>query len=691
MLKKSNAFKFLIGTFAVLALGFTLSVGAAMDFGPSTLKVGSKGEYVKTLQTLVGATADGSFGPMTAAKVKAWQASNGLTADGMFGNMSKAKANAGGVVVTPSENLCPNGMTLASNCMTAPSNGGVVSGGAGNLSSATLMGSPSNVQAGESSMNTKVLGFQLRADSGSSLGIQNVRVNLVATGVGSTWPSRYIQGISVWQGANKVGSASVSQLSQNGTTYNATIALTGAVVAANTTSDFFVAVDVNTTIDTGDANNTFNVYVDSIRYVDGTGAILTSSYANTVLTQPMRFLKLSASASTKLTLSEDVTNPRDRTITTNYTSTTNDVSMLKFNVKAEGSNMIITKMALPATATGVVTTAGGDGFGGAAKIATYYKLKYNGAVVSSFTIASTNTSLTPVITFGDTSLTSASAAGTQGTSTALNGGVGQIVINAGSTGAFEVLADVKAMCDGVSVVSPCTAVVGDVFSAGDTLKVEYPSASLLAVTTAAPVGSTVVQDQTGAALGTSSTNRSGSATGFNATFRVQGINSTYVSSAFTPTLNTSGVLTSMVYTSTIDVAAVGNDFFINPIANHVTGSGTTTPNNTSSTAVGFNVQVLGSDNVYRAFGVVPTLNVNLSVTCVSGCIQQSLTSMKIPSGTTARFVVTTTLNDADTNIPAGAYKIAIYAVNADNGAGVAQFLTTPNYNFITAIAPNSFS
>jgi len=40
------------------------------------LKNGSKGEEVKQLQTKLGLTADGSFGPGTEAKVKEWQAAN---------------------------------------------------------------------------------------------------------------------------------------------------------------------------------------------------------------------------------------------------------------------------------------------------------------------------------------------------------------------------------------------------------------------------------------------------------------------------------------------------------------------------------------------------------------------------------------------------------------------------------------
>lgn len=88
--------KFLIGTFVAFVLLVGVTASASYDFGSTTLRVGSRGDYVKTLQTLVGASpVDGVFGPMTAAKVKVWQAANGLTADGVFGPMSMAKANLG--------------------------------------------------------------------------------------------------------------------------------------------------------------------------------------------------------------------------------------------------------------------------------------------------------------------------------------------------------------------------------------------------------------------------------------------------------------------------------------------------------------------------------------------------------------------------------------------------------------------
>jgi len=44
------------------------------------------------IQTLVGVTADGSFGPITVKAIAVWQSNNGLSPDGQFGPQSQAKA-----------------------------------------------------------------------------------------------------------------------------------------------------------------------------------------------------------------------------------------------------------------------------------------------------------------------------------------------------------------------------------------------------------------------------------------------------------------------------------------------------------------------------------------------------------------------------------------------------------------------
>src|SRR5690349_5380720 len=65
------------------------------------LRVGTHGEAVKTLQTALGVTADGKFGPGTAAAVKAFQEKNGLDADGMAGPETLAKVSAFAGTMTP--------------------------------------------------------------------------------------------------------------------------------------------------------------------------------------------------------------------------------------------------------------------------------------------------------------------------------------------------------------------------------------------------------------------------------------------------------------------------------------------------------------------------------------------------------------------------------------------------------------
>jgi putative chitinase len=62
------------------------------------LKVGSKGDNVKKLQTKLGTTADGAFGPGTEKLVKEWQSKNGLTADGIVGDGTWKKMFPGEVI-----------------------------------------------------------------------------------------------------------------------------------------------------------------------------------------------------------------------------------------------------------------------------------------------------------------------------------------------------------------------------------------------------------------------------------------------------------------------------------------------------------------------------------------------------------------------------------------------------------------
>jgi peptidoglycan hydrolase-like protein with peptidoglycan-binding domain len=62
------------------------------DYPGKALKVGSSGDAVKLVQSVVGVTPDGKFGPATKAAVVKWQAANPAAgpADGIVGKQTWA-------------------------------------------------------------------------------------------------------------------------------------------------------------------------------------------------------------------------------------------------------------------------------------------------------------------------------------------------------------------------------------------------------------------------------------------------------------------------------------------------------------------------------------------------------------------------------------------------------------------------
>lgn len=67
---------------------------AAIAAEAATIKVGSKGNWVKIWQEIVEADPDGKFGSVTKSKTKTYQTTNNLTADGIVGKKTWAKAFA---------------------------------------------------------------------------------------------------------------------------------------------------------------------------------------------------------------------------------------------------------------------------------------------------------------------------------------------------------------------------------------------------------------------------------------------------------------------------------------------------------------------------------------------------------------------------------------------------------------------
>jgi len=531
MLKYSKSFKFLIGTFAVLALGAFLTASAAWDFGTSTLKVGSKGEYVKTLQTLVGASpVDGVFGNGTKAKVMAWQANNGLTADGVFGNMSKAKANevstGGSYPAGCSSNMgfsTTTGQSCAGTVSTVPGctagalfssttgascsgtvTTGPLAGGAGDIQTVEVLSSVSGEKVGEGAVDHKVFAYTVEADNGSDISLNSVKLNLQRTGgSGSTKLNRYANNVSVWMGSTKVGSALVSSFSESANVYSKSIALSGAVIKADQKNTFYVTVDSLGNIDSTDlSSNTWTVTLESTRFSDATGAILTDSTASILKT--FEFASLATANDVELKVNLSTSNMKAATIKVSTTSSTNQVELTKFTMKAQGSDMVIDQIPVLFTTTETDLD----------EVTSNVTLKIGGNTYNETVV--TAGSATATVLFNDLNLSVSKDATLEGT-------------------IYADLNDIEA----------------STFDEGTTLKAEITSALVVAVS-----GNYIdVEDMNGDQLVTG--DRTGSAIGEAMTFRSQGVSTVMGTPTISKNVDTNGAVTQVTYTIPVTVTAFG--------------------------------------------------------------------------------------------------------------------------------------
>lgn len=372
--------KFLIGTFVVFALAFAMSASAAYDFGPTTLKVGSTGQYVMNVQTVVGAVpVDGIFGPGTKAKVMAWQASNGLVADGIVGPATKNAMNAGsysgttclpgqfdpmtGLPCGTSSNLpagctstagfspttgasCAGGTTqLPAGCLpgyafssttglsctgTTP----VVTGGAGTVESYTLVASLSNEEVGEGTDDTKVYGIEIEAGEGSDIALTAVKLDF-AQGTATSNFKDYADEVTVWLGSTKVATVDSSKFTDdNGWIYTAS--LSGATISSGDTENLYVAISGVDNLDTNDATDTWTLDITSIRWVDGSGAMIAED--PTLAARTFSFESVAVATDLEFKISSDDSTVNDAHILDIHaTQTVSNIPIASFKVKIEGT------------------------------------------------------------------------------------------------------------------------------------------------------------------------------------------------------------------------------------------------------------------------------------------------------------------------------------------------------------------
>lgn len=666
MLKiNSKVSKFLIGAF--VALAFVVSTGTieAAHFGSTTLKVGSKGEYVKALQTLVGAIADGNFGPATKAKVATWQSVNGLTVDGAFGPMSMAKAHgsvsgnfpagcssASGFSTTTglpcssvnANTFAPSGCTSASGfspvtggaCYAAGSTPTPTGGVEGILSNIVKLGAYNSTKVSEATTDVKVLGIEVTAKDGDQkIDSLNIAFNN-ANGSSSKKITKYASKINVWLDGVIIGTKSTSDFSDDASDiYTYRFSGMNGVLKKDMKGQIIVSIDAVSSMDSTDATNeTWTVFVGSTlggtddNYVSASSANgRFRDYGTATVTSTIDFQKAGgASSDQKYKVNTSSTNPLANTMQVSRTSDTNGVTLLAVDVKAENGAMKLQKfpVTLTSTSAGVDTAAPNV----EAIVKTFY-LFANGVQIASESAPAGVGALTLI--FGNTSK--------------LN-----YEIASNATVKFEVRADLNDIEDTNVAAASCTASLlptvncsaastsGNAPTAGQ-LSTDFDEGDQITASyTTTNVTNTTVELNN--ANQDSVTNRSGSAAGELQTARSTGGLVSMGTTTYAFTANTSGSTNNKtIITIPVTVKAFDDTLYIGQTATAaLTGA--------LANQVGFSYTLNNGTLPTTQVVVIPSGATTAPTSTVSSSAPVSGSAWRIDSGSTQTFNIQVTLSGA---------------------------------------------
>jgi len=430
-------------------------------------------------QTKLGATADGKWGPMTNAKYTAWLA-----------NCSTTTTTTPTTPTTPVFN--PNGNP-------------------GDISSVTDLSQYSNEKIGEGENDVVIIGRKIKAQNGSDLNLTSLRVKFDGTAnTGSKRFDRYADKVSVWFDGSKVGEMDADDFNRDTTgIYSSSITLnSGVVIKSGMEKDLMIAVTAQDNIDSSDlTSDAWTANIESLRFVDGAGVVLTSSNSTLIAAENIDFTSLAAANAVVLKLNLSSDNPRAKTVKVSNTANTQMVELLKFTVKAEGSDMYFDSIPVEFTTSATMLK----------EVTGNVTLKVGG---DTFSETVTSTATTATVTFDELDMW----------------------IDEGDTETFTVYAEIND-------------IENSLFDEGDTLMASISTSQVNAAT---------VEDRNGNILNNvASGERSGSATGEVMTFRVDGVQVVAKSGwDITTTEDQNGNVTSASYKMKVGVTSFGNTLYV---------------------------------------------------------------------------------------------------------------------------------
>ncbi len=512
-------FKIAIIALAIVATG-AATANAAFNVN---LSVGSTGADVSALQSWLiskgfaipsissGAAMPGYFGQQTKTAVVAYQASVGLPATGFVGPLTRGILNDGSPVVSGPV-PCPVGY----NCTpTNPSNPstpstGSLAGTDGQIETVELLSQYSDEEVGEGETDVKVFGFEVEASNDGDIALKSIKVEIVPDGSNSDHLDDYIEGVTIWQGSTKIGSADADDFSQaDNDNWTKTVVVNNSVVRSDETEKFYISVDAVNSFDSSDIDNdAHTIDITSIRYEDGSGVVSTD--AVTIAAQQMDFVSFSESADTEIKFSTDSSSPEAGIVVVDDNDDTDDVTMLVGKIKVEGtSDIALDEVPVTLTVSGATDVDA---------VVNSVTLKIDGEEYSE--TVSTSAVATASVVFNNLDIT----------------------LEAGKTYTFTVTADINNI-DAV------------VFDEGDTLTVSVTSTNRDYVD---------AEDEEGDQV--SDNDKTGTVTGDAQQFRTNGIALTLVSTDTDATTGTSANDDVGLFTIKYKVTAIGDTVYISSLA-----------------------------------------------------------------------------------------------------------------------------
>lgn len=655
----SKIFKVTLASMFAFAFVFTASAAAPATNFTSNMTSGTTGTQVKELQVFLNACSDtalavsagatGSagyetmyFGPATKAAVMKYQAKYGVSTTGNFYTLSRGAANTKGnecggstttttTTTTGTGALCPNGMTLASNCMTAPTtttttteplcpNGKTIASNCTQYPTTTVSsveGYIADIAADatnrvstvyESEQNKVVNGVRMTARLADQK-VESLRLTFKNSSITSSSNfAKYATMVSIMDGTTVLASMPVSAADRStDDTFTFQFTGLGKVITKDTIGRLSVAVSAVSAMDTLDAQNASWVSkIVDVRTVSPNGVYIVNSATPLPVMQSFTFGKFSTSG-VKGTVALASTNPLSYTKEVSKTSTTNDVKLLDFTVKAEVSPLTLRNV--PVT----VTSSTDQSF-----MINSVKLMKDGQLVDN--VAPGYVGVTPC--------TTSCAYVFQNLAPSL------ATIAAGTTATYSVVVDLKAQGN-----TP-------VYPNGSTLQASF---------TGTAVGTWSVVDSNGDQLVAGS--RTGSAVGNTISLASTGISTAYVSSS-TGTLSSSAASTTTARTYYVDVAVTsfGDTVYVPDIFAAANATGKNSTNTviaptavTISAAPGESITKQGSDFVVSS-GETKKFRVAVTLAGTAGSPIQAkvqLTGFNVKVGSAAATATTTVL---DSNI-----------------------------------------